>query len=160
MPITNTYHLYVDVTGLHESESAVAGEKSSSSGESQESQFEQAVSKKAKNLITYATLVGTAQKIVTNEVSLMKTKTGALEYEQKIQATRKFTNPIVSAVGVGLATGNVYMAGFTLLAEYVSLGIDIMQTQRRLGIEETVEDIGQSFQSRRIGVNSRRNNNL
>ena len=85
MPNTNQYHLTIDVNGI--SESPVANTKQTSDNEF--GNFTKAFKKETKKLVSYAFIVGTAQKIVSNEVGLMQSKTGAVQYEEKMQAVRK-----------------------------------------------------------------------
>jgi len=148
MPNTNQYHLRIDISGL-EDNAAVAQTKP------EQDQLTQ-IQKKAKGLVSYAAISGTAQKLISNHISLISESTGAVEYEQKIQAVHNIAFPVASSILGGLLTGNVGVALFGLAISAGNMIWDIAQKQRRINIETAVEDVGIQLQSRRVGTSSRR----
>lgn len=149
MPVTNNYHLTIDLNGFDEKK-PIAG-----NGE-QQTQKLSPVEKKIKSLVSYSAITGTAIKALNNEVSLISEKTGAIQYEQRIQEGISIGTSLLSSIGVGLATGNIALGFLTFGIQTANWIWDVSQKERQRTINETIEDVGQRLQARRIGVSNSR----
>lgn len=107
-----------------------------------------------KKLVAPATAIHVARKLINNEISTVELRTGAREYEQKLQFGMRVAG-IGMSVGAsivgGIMTGNplVAVAGIVLTA--ANTAIDVAQRYREIAIKENREDISLGLARIRAG---------
>ena len=118
----------------------------------------------SKKLISFAAAVSTADKIISYNISQVSLRTGATEYEQRLNAAYSLGKQIVGA-GAALAGGAIMGApvGFTIAAiGVVSSGINQLisyeQRKQTLLAEQSLENISIGMQNVRAGITGRRSN--
>lgn len=174
MPNTNSYRLVIDVSALEEKKSVVAksngtGAGSGTAGKSDGADLQGTMSKVEKNagkavlgMVSYATASSFADRLITNELSVVELSTGAREYEQRLQFGYSVGKTAVNAavaLGVGIGTGTwpIVLAGLAVAG--VGKLMEINQNTRRLNMSENLEDISIGFANTRAGVSGRRGQN-
>ncbi len=160
MPETGGYHIYVhlddgDVT------SPVAGDRKAESafvksyGERTEASFEKGL----KGLVSFSAIKNTAQKIVTVQTSTINLRTGASEYEQRVQ---KVTDSVFEGIGtagalaVGAATGNLPLVAITVATSLFDKLFGVIRRQIEINYKRNVEDVSIRMANVRAGAGGRR----
>lgn len=118
--------------------------------------------KASKKLVSFAAATSTADKIISYNISQVSLRTGATEYEQRLNAAYSLGKQIVGA-GAALASG-AFMGGpvgFTIAAiGVVSSGINQIisyeQRKQTLLSEQSLENISIGMQNARAGIAGRR----
>lgn len=129
---------------------ARAGEKKAPSGDAE---------KLLKRVVSFAAVKGTVDKVVNYGISTVTLRTGAREYEQKLNFAY---NTASQAVGLGVTAGMLALSGHPLLAVAglaiagISKGIEIWKNTQRLETEENRENISIQKQIIRAGALTRR----
>lgn len=141
-------------------ESAMAGsstKKSNSPSESQ--QNANSVADAAQKVVTYAAVMHTAEKLVSYEISQVNLKTGASEYQQRLEssysALKQFAMPIVGAA----VTGNIPFAFVASIWAGVNGLISIAQKTDELNTRRDLENMSIGMQIVRAGTNNSRSGN-
>lgn len=160
----NTYHLYIHAEDFAGSKSAVAGQNGGSgiSSEPQGDKSAQGTSKALMGLVSYSSIAATADKLIGYEVSQVELRTGAREYEQKLQfgySMAKKGIGIGAAVVGGIATGNFPAVAIGLVAAGINSVIKISQNYNTLRTQESLENISIGMANVRAGTAGRRSPN-
>lgn len=160
----NTYHLYIHAEDLADTKSAVAGQNGSSgtSSKPQGNKGAEGASKALTGLVSYSSVAATAEKLISYEISQVELRTGAREYEQKLQfgySMAKKGIGIGAAVVGGLATGNLPAVAIGLVAAGINSLIKISQNYNTLRTQESLEDISIGMANIRAGTAGRRSPN-
>lgn len=116
--------------------------------------------KAMKNLVSYGSIKHTADKIVSYQIGTVEIRTGAREYEQKLQFGYQVGSKILNTavmIGGAAATGNLPLAVIGVATSAISTGFDIWQRQNTININENREDIAIAMQIKRAGNLGRRN---
>lgn len=158
----HTHLLIVRLEGFEEDTGVVAGSKTSGSkslsyGEKSAKSFQKA----AMGLVSYATLAATADKLISYELSQVELRTGAREYEQKLQfgySVAKKSVGALTSIGLGAAVGGLPGAVVGLVASGVNMAIDFMQKQNTIKTKENLEDVSIGMANIRAGTAGRRVN--
>lgn len=168
MADSNGYHIYVHLDGAGEQKSAVAGTGTGSTGESSVSNTGDGwnnVTNRLTQMVSFAAVKSTADKIINFEISQVALETGANEYEQRLSYSYNVASQVVGAgasLAIGAAMGGP--AGFALAAVgIVTSGVQklvsIAQKQRQLNTERSLENISIGMATVRAGVTGRRSAN-
>lgn len=149
-----------------EKKEAVAGteEKSSGSAESSSSVSVQDVMRKAKRMVALSAAVPIADTIISNKINTISLRTGAVEYEQRQNATYSAVKQAVGA-GIGLAMGaminpaGLAVAAIGVVTSGIVKLINIEQKQRVIDMQANVEGISIGMAINRAGTGGRRSSN-
>ena len=136
------------VAGTEEKTEKTYGEKSAASLE-----------KGVKGLVSYASVKGLAEQLITAEIGRVELRTGAAEYQQRIQTVYSVGSSVVNsavAIGIGAATGNLPLVLIGTATKAVSWLIGGIQRQIELNIKQAGEDISIGMATRRASTNGRR----
>lgn len=119
----------------------------------------------AKTVVAYTGIKQIANSVISYEVSTVNLRTGAAEYQQKVQFAYNEGAQALSSVGsilmggvmggpvgAGIAAAGV---GLSYLMKFIGWG----QNAQRLETEQNLESISLNFASIRAGVSGRRSNN-
>lgn len=141
-----------------EKKKAVAQNNAPTSGSSQNAGTN--TEKAMKNLVSYGSIKHTADKIVSYQIGTVELRTGAREYEQKLQFGYQVGSKLLNTavmIGGAAATGNLPLAVIGVATSAISTGFDIWQKQNTININENREDISIAMQIKRAGNFGRRN---
>lgn len=164
MAENNEYHIYLHYGNADGNKSAVAGTGTGSTGKTS-SQMADPTDKlisAAKTMVSFAAIKSTADKMINFEISQVSLRTGAMEYEQRLNATYSAISQTVGAgaalVGAGITGGPVGVAVATLglAVSVVNKIIGISNKAQNLRTEQSLENISIGMAVVRAGVNSRR----
>lgn len=136
------------VAGTEEKTEKTYGEKSAASLE-----------KGVKGLVSYASVKGLAEQLITAEIGRVELRTGAAEYQQRIQTVYSVGSSVVNsavAIGIGAATGNLPLVLIGTATKAVSWLIGGIQRQIDLNLKQAGEDISIGMATRRASTNGRR----
>lgn len=107
-----------------------------------------------KKLVAPATAKQFISKLVSNEISTVELRTGAREYEQKLQFEMRVAN-IGASMGMsliaGIATGNPLIAVAGMILTAANTAMDIAQRYREIEIKQNREDISLGLARMRAG---------
>lgn len=159
MPETGGYHIYVHLDG-GDATSPIAGDRTAESasvsyGEKTEARFEKGL----KKLVSFSAIKNTAQKIVNVQTSTINLRTGASEYEQRVQ---KVTNGVFDGIGtagalaVGAATGNLPLVAITVATSLFDKLFGVIQRQTEINYKRDVENVSIRMANVRAGAGGRR----
>lgn len=159
------YNIYVHIDGL-EKESAMAGAGTASTGADSESEVGSSggdrVLRAAKKMVSFAAIKSTADQIANYAHSTISLRTGAVEYEQRVNAVYSAVSQTVGAgaalVTAGLTGGlaGVAVVALGLAANGVRQAINIAQRENTLRLNESVENVSIGMQNIRAGTVGRR----
>lgn len=156
------YLLVVRLKGFEDDNSVVAGSKSSGSKSlSYGEKSAKSLQKAARGLVSYATIAATADKLISYELSQVELRTGAREYEQKLQfgySVAKKSVGMLHSIGVGAMVGGLPGAVIGLVSSGVNMAIDFMQKQNTIKTKENLEDVSIGMANIRAGTAGRRVN--
>lgn len=136
------------VAGTEEKTEKTYGEKSAASLE-----------KGVKGLVSYASVKSTAEQLITAEIGRVELRTGAAEYQQRIQTVYSVGSSVVNsagAIGIGAATGNLPLVLIGTATKAVSWLIGGIQRQIELNLKQAGEDISIGMATQRASTNGRR----
>lgn len=153
----NEYRIVVDAVGVT-AESAVAGEESTTEKSYGEKSAE-SLSKGVKGLVSYAAVKGTAEQLIQAEIGRVELRTGASEYQQRLQASYNIVSGIANSavvLGIGAATGNLPLAIIGTITGLFSTVLSGIQKDYTLRLEQRKEDISISMASKRASTGGRR----
>lgn len=161
MSSNNTYHIYVHGDGENKP-SVVSGGGGNVTGTEQTQQpskTEQGAVNAVKGMVSFAAVRGFANNLIGYEISQVSLRTGAKEYEQKLQFAQNATNQalnFITATGLGLKYGGgigaaAAAAGYTL---HTLLGY--AQNINTIETKQNLENISIGMASVRAGVSGRR----
>lgn len=145
-----------------EGNSAVAGSNEQTGGGSKKTYGEKtaaSLEKGVKGLIAYSSIKGTAEQLVTAEIGRVELRTGASEYQARLQRTYSIVSSAVNAgmtVGVGVVTGNLPLALISVATQGIQWFIQGFQKQTNLSLAATLQNISIDMATRRASTDGRR----
>ena len=159
MPNTNEYHLYIHVDEKEkETESPV-------SNSSAEKKKDNAITKDAAQKVgaavaIYKTAKGFAQQLITHQVSTIELRTGASEYQQKMQFMYNIGNSalgILESIALGAAVGGGAPGALVgALVGIAGQAISYAQAQNVIDLNRTLESMTITQNNVRAGTANRR----
>lgn len=163
----NEYHIYVHVEGLSDNNGAVAGAGTGSSDteDIKGDKSASAVASAAKKLVSFAAVASTADKIISNNISMVALETGANEYEQRLNTAYSLAKQIggagISLIGGALMGGPAGLAIATIgiVASGINKVINLEQRQRELQVQRSLENVSIGMANIRAGTSGRRSSN-
>lgn len=111
-----------------------------------------------KSIVTYGTAAAVADKLVSYEISTVSLRTGATEYEQKLQFGYSMAKQTLLPLAVGAATGGLPGAIIGGLWSFTMQGISWAQNAQTIDYNKTLENISIGFANTRAGVTGSRSN--
>lgn len=146
-----------------EGNSAVAGANEQTGGGGGKKTYGEktaaSLEKGVKGLIAYSSIKGTAEQLVTAEIGRVELRTGASEYQARLQRTYSIVSSVVNAgmaVGVGVATGNLPLALISVATQGIQWFIQGFQKQTNLSLAATLQNISIDMATRRASTDGRR----
>lgn len=142
-----------------EKKSAVAGNNSESSEKTYGEKTAASLEKGLKGLVSYQAVKSTAEQLITAEIGRVELRTGAAEYQQRIQTMYSIGSSIANSVvsiGVGAATGNLPLVLIGLATKGIQTAISVYQKQLQLNLQKADENISIGLVSRRASTGARR----
>ena len=142
--------------------SAVAGANEQTGGGGKKTYGEKtaaSLEKGVKGLIAYSSIKGTAEQLINTEVGRIELRTGAAEYQQRIQSAVNIGMSAISSAGsvlVGAATGNLPLVLIGLATKGIQTAISVYQKQVQLNLQKADENISIGLVSRRASTGARR----
>ena len=161
MSSNNTYHIYVHGDGENKP-SVVSGGGGNVTGTEQAQQpskTEQGAVNAVKGMVSFAAVRGFANNLISYEISQVSLRTGAKEYEQKLQFAQQVGN---QGINIGLATAGGFAAGGPIGALVGFVGstlytaISYAQNANTIETKQNLENISIGMASVRAGVSGRR----
>lgn len=167
----NEYRIVIDIRNLEDDKDPVAksadGDNTVSGNNSSDSDSggAQKVIKRVKKLVSFSAIASTAQTVAQYKISQVNLRTGASEYEARLQTQH---NIIFQAVGAGTALvagamvggpAGLAVAGIGVAVSAVQKFMAIQQKEETIAINQTLESISQSMYDVRAGAGSRRSSN-
>ncbi len=154
---TGRFHIYIHYEG-EDGESPVAGESGGSS-KSYGAKTERSLEKGLKGLVSFGAVKSTAQNLVNLQTRTIELRTGASEFEQKLQLINDSIFQGIGAGGLifaGAKTGNLPAVLIGLGASLVDKLFSIYARQREINIKQNLEDVSIRMSNIRAGVGGRR----
>lgn len=136
------------VAGTEEKTEKTYGEKSAASLE-----------KGVKGLVSYAAVKSTAEQLITAEIGRVELRTGAAEYQQRIQTVYSIVDSAFSSavsIGGGAATGNLPLVLIGLATKGVQTLFNYINKAEQIQLESQNESISIGIATRRAGSYGRR----
>ncbi len=158
------YHIYIHLDELSNG-SAMAGGESAPAAKQRSAGGGDRVANALKGMVSFAAIKSTADQLANYAHSTINLRTGAQEYEQRIQAIYSATSQAVGAlagmIGAGITAGpaGVAVVALGIAANGVRQVINIAQKENTLRLEESVENVSIGMQNVRAGTIGRRGNN-
>lgn len=162
MSSNNEYHIYVHGNNSEETP-VVSGTGGTVTGTTQEkasvSKTEQGAINAVKGMVSFAAVRGFANNLIGYEISQVSLRTGANEYEQKLQFAQSVVN---QGLNIGMATAGGAIAGGPIGALVGFIGstlytaIGYAQNANTIATKQNLEDISIGLASVRAGVSGRR----
>ena len=151
------YEIFVHGDGMTGKKSAVAGTKTKekSYGEKTASSLEKGVN----GIVSYSAVKGTAEQLVTAEMGRVELKTGASEFQARLQTAYSIGSTLAStgaAITIGAVTGNLPLVLITAATQGIQWLIQGFQKQITLSLEGRLQGISIDMATRRAGENGRR----
>lgn len=162
MSSNNTYHIYVH--GENETAPTVVsgggGNVTTTTKQTQQpTTTEQGAVNAVKGMVTFAAVRGFANNLIGYEISQVSLRTGAKEYEQKLQFAQNVGNQIINigmATAIGASTGGAVGAVVGFLGSTVYTAISYAQNANTIATKKNLEDISIGMAGVRAGVSGRR----
>ena len=164
MPQTNEYHIYVHGDGA-DSPAVVSGNTSTATGSGisdKPSKTEQGAVNAVKGMVSFAAVRAFANNLISYDISQVSLRTGAVEYEQKLQFAFNTANQLLNigmATAAGAATGGVVGAIVGFLGSTMYTAISYAQNANTIQTKQNLEDISIGMANIRAGVSGRRGAN-
>ena len=115
--------------------------------------------KALKSMVSFAAVRTFADRLISYEISQVSLRTGAKEYEQKLQFGYDLLNKglnVGMATAAGFAAGGVVGAGVALIGSTIYSLIGYAQNANTIATNKSLEDISIGMASERAGVSGRR----
>lgn len=112
-----------------------------------------------KSMVSFAAVRTFADRLISYEISQVSLRTGAREYEQKLQFGYDLLNKglnVGMATAAGVAAGGVVGAGVALIGSTIYSLIGYAQNANTIATNKSLEDISIGMASERAGVSGRR----
>ena len=110
-------------------------------------------------MVSFAAVRTFADRLISYEISQVSLRTGAREYEQKLQFGYDLLNKglnVGMATAAGFAAGGVVGAGVALIGSTIYSLIGYAQNANTIATNKSLEDISIGMASERAGVSGRR----
>lgn len=134
---------------------AVANDETAKKQDRREKSF----AKGAESIISYANIKGTASQFISREVNRIELRTGASEFQQRVQTVYNMATSILDtgvSIGIGVATGNLPLVALTAVTKGLNALIDVVQNQYDINLKRQFEGISIGLASQRASTNGRR----
>ena len=165
MAESNEYHIYLHLGEFTES-SAMAGTTGSTGTDNSAVSAGDAsaakVASAAKKLVSFAAVASTADKLISYNISQVSLRTGATEYEQRMNAAYSVGKEVVGA-GAALAAGAIFggpaglgVALIGVVASGINKVINLEMNRETLRTQQNLENISIGMENMRAGVAGRR----
>lgn len=118
--------------------------------------------KAVKSMVSYAAARTFADNLISYEISQVSLRTGAQEFEQKLQFGYSMTNKVVNiatATLAGAKLGGAIGAGVGFIGSIMYTMFGYSQNENIIRTKQTLEDISIGMASLRAGVSGRRGAN-
>ena len=161
MSSNNTYHIYVHGDGENKP-SVVSGGGGNVTGTEQAQQpskTEQGAVNAVKGMVSFAAVRGFANNLISYEISQVSLRTGAKEYEQKLQFAQSVGNQVTNvlmATGFGFKYGGGLGATAAFATSSIYTLIGYAQNINTIETKQNLENISIGMASVRAGVSGRR----
>lgn len=163
MAKNKSYTIYINLNSLPQGSGAMAEQESSTlGGPFGENATEADAMNAAKHIVSFATMAATADRIVSTAISEVSMRTGANEYEQRLDATYSAGKSIIgagAALAIGAATGTLPVVALGMVMSSINKALSISQKATQLNMAHSLEDISINMQNIRAGTSGRRSNN-
>lgn len=158
-----SYTIYINLSQLPQGRGAMAEQESSAvGGQFGNKSTEADALNAAKNVVSFATVAATADRIVSTTISEVSMKTGANEFEQRLDMAYSAGKSIIgagAALAIGAATGTLPIVALGMVMSSVNKALSISQRATQLNVAKSLEDISIDMQNIRAGTSGRRGNN-
>lgn len=162
MAKNNAYTIYINLNSLPRDNAVAKQEASTSGGFSDRNVTETDVTNAAKKIVSFATAAATADKVATMLINTVSMRTGANEYEQRLDATYSAAKSIFGA-GAALASGMYYgqlpLVALGMVMSGINKAANIAQRATQLNVAHSLEDISINMWNIRAGTSGRRGSN-
>lgn len=160
--MANPYFIKILLPDEEGEKSAVAGSTNSNANSASPDPTFNRVMNASKKLISFSAAASTADKLISYRISTVNLRTGAAEYEQRLETIHSIGKDIVGA-GAALVTGAKLggRAGFAVAligvaASGINKLINLAQKEQTLMIEQSLENVTQGMMNIRAGAGARR----
>lgn len=157
------YTITINLNALPNGNGAMAEQEGSTIGGLDSNNTSEAGAlKAAQNLVSFATVASTADKLISNSINQVNMRTGAAEYEQRLDAAYSAGKQIIgagAALAIGATTGTLPIVALGMVASTISKAISISQKATILNLGQSLEDISIEMQNVRAGTSGRRGPN-
>ena len=109
-------------------------------------------------IVSRATAMAVADKLISYDISTVSLRTGAKEYEQKLQFGYSLIQQTAVPLAVGAATGGLAGAAIGIAFSFVMQGIGWVQNAQTIRYNQELENISISMANTRAGVTGSRSN--
>lgn len=134
---------------------AVANDETAKKQDRREKSF----AKGAESIISYAAVKGTAEQLIQAEIGRVELRTGASEYQQRLQSSYNIVSGMANsavALGIGAATGNLPLALIGTITSLFSTVLSGIQKDYTLRLEQRQENISIGIAAQRASTGGRR----
>lgn len=157
----NGLHIYIHLDEL-QTGSSVAGNYSNTNEKSSPSNADQSargIMTATKKMVSYAAIKGTADNLISYEISQVELRTGAAEMEQRLSTVHSIASQSLDAgvaLGVGIATGTWPIVIMGMVTKGINQIISYAQRKNTISTENALEDVSIRMRTLRAGVSGRR----
>lgn len=159
----SVYKIIIQLPSRKKKKDAVAKTDSNSSGDSEDKALtvNDAING-AKKVVAYSGIKMIAEKYRGHIVGTVSLRTGATEYEQRLQFVQGEVSQAMNSlesIGLGAAVGGVpgmIVSGVGVAFNYASRGIDWLNNAKTLNLESQLENIQQQMLRVRLGTSGSR----
>lgn len=113
----------------------------------------------AQKLVSVGTGYAVAKSFINYEVSSVSVRTGAKEYEQKLQLLTSTAEQTLVPIVIGAKAGGLLGAGVGLIASFAMQAITWGQNAQTIRYNQQIENISIEMANRRAGVSGSRSSN-
>lgn len=154
----NTYHLYVHIDGVDQ-KSVLSSQSGQSANATNDGATASGAARAVKKVVSVAAAAKFADTLISYDISRVSLRTGAQQYEQKLQFGYSMLKKGIGVVGATVAGAKVggiagAVAGFVASTMYQVVGY--FQRVETLKTEKSVEDIGIGLMNVRAGTSGSR----
>ena len=161
MPNTNEYHLYIHLDDDAIVDKSPVANKSQSTNSTKKADDDKGIKKLAGETAVYSTIKGFANQAISYGISTIELRTGAREYQQKMQFYYDVGTTalgIIEGAIIGGTVGGGVGAVLGAVAGVASSMISYAQKQNTIELNRTVENISIMQNNVRAGTANRRMN--
>ena len=159
----NEYVIRIKLPSGKKSSSPVSNSSASDSGTSEVQSYMDKSAESAKNaaqrLLTFGTAASVADKLISYEINTVSLRTGAVEYEQKLQFGYSMLQNNALPLIVGAATGGLPGAIIGGMWSFSMQAISWSQNAQTIDYQRQLENIAIGMANVRAGASGSRSNN-